>query len=303
MANYYINGTTLSNSTAIFTDEALTICAANGFYADSNGITRALSSCVLGAIQTCPSCATTCNNTVSASGGQGVYTLDIDVGNGITELGAVKVRFFPAAIPDGFRATFNGTVYNQLSSIVDGRHASTTAGNFTYVGDASSDCGISGVTYSNLTEFNYTAGAFSPTGNTRSISVAAGDVSLTPSQPPGECVMVIPKLTSTPNIISFEFVGPCTSTAWSIVVDCPVLLTGYDSSTSPVGSSSSACGYSLASVYYNMPVNGASGAPDKFDWVFADVNGENILANGFYKISGNRFIEVADGIIVDIDTC
>ena len=34
MANFYIDGTTLSNSTAIFDDQGLTTCAAAGFYSD-----------------------------------------------------------------------------------------------------------------------------------------------------------------------------------------------------------------------------------------------------------------------------
>ena len=41
MAIYYIDGTTLSNSTVIYSDSALTTCAPDGFY--SNGlITREL---------------------------------------------------------------------------------------------------------------------------------------------------------------------------------------------------------------------------------------------------------------------
>ena len=301
MATYYINGTTLSNSTSIFTDADLTICAADGFYSDGT-ITRELTSCVLGAIAPCPSCSTFCNNTVNASGSQGVYLLDIDTGTLANSVGAVKITFAPAAIPDGIRATFDGVVYNELSSPVDGYHASTTPGNFTYVGRTSSDCGISGTIYPSLPEFNYVDGAFVATGNAVSETVDPGDVSLSVASP-GLCVMVIPKLTPSPNTISFEFVGPCVSTAWSIIVDCPVLLTEYNSSTSPAVDSVTACGNAVDTVYYNMPVTGTPGAPELFDWVFEDAYGQTVLGDGFFKIDGSIFIEVQNGIIVDKASC
>ena len=46
MALYYLDGSTLSDSTAVYTDVGLTICAADGFYADGT-IVRELSSCLL----------------------------------------------------------------------------------------------------------------------------------------------------------------------------------------------------------------------------------------------------------------
>tara|TARA_R110002124_G_scaffold182898_2_gene350275 strand:- start:71 stop:529 length:459 start_codon:yes stop_codon:yes gene_type:complete len=55
MAVYYLDGTTLSNSTAIYADVELTICESDGFYSDGV-IVRRLVNCVLLNVQSCPSC-------------------------------------------------------------------------------------------------------------------------------------------------------------------------------------------------------------------------------------------------------
>lgn len=57
-STYYLNGPSLGSATAVFTDVALTICAADGFYSDGV-IVRELVECVLLPQQTCPSCGPT----------------------------------------------------------------------------------------------------------------------------------------------------------------------------------------------------------------------------------------------------
>jgi len=53
--NYYLNGTSLSTATAIFTDVNLTICAPDGWYSDGV-ISRELVGCKLLIQQTCSGC-------------------------------------------------------------------------------------------------------------------------------------------------------------------------------------------------------------------------------------------------------
>ena len=77
MAIFYINGTTLSNSTAIFTDAELTTCAADGFYSDGN-IVREQATCLLLPIVECPDCLAPCDTgPISQSGGSGIFSLDL----------------------------------------------------------------------------------------------------------------------------------------------------------------------------------------------------------------------------------
>ena len=293
---YYIDGSTLLNSTAVYTDAGLTTCAPDGFYSDGIN-SRELVGCILLPAQVCGSCATPCGQPIAANGGQGIYKVDLDAGNSI---GAMIITFNPASIPDGIRILYNGGVYNQLSSPVDGYHASTDPNGYTYVGATANDCGISGTTYPALVEYVYNGASFVASGNTVSVFVAAGDVSLRAS--PGDCVMVIPKISATPSLIQVEAVGPCSGTAWSLDIACPVALTGY-SSTTRHPACTEACGHPLTETYYNAPVTGTAGSPALYDWVFSDANGQFILTDGFYGFTGGKCMTVQNGIIVAISTC
>ena len=305
-ASYYLNAPSLGSATAVFSNESLTTLAADGFY--SNGvIVREQVSGVLLPQQNCPTCATPCGETINASGGQGIYLLDLDTGSTVGDVGAVIVRFDPFGVPDGIRATLGANVYNKLTSPVDGLHQSSNAGALTYVGQTGADCGISGTTYPALTEFSYNGTAFVATGNTQSVTVAAGDVSLGGSAP-GSCLMVIPKLTASPSIINFEVVGPCIGTAWQMSVDCPVLLTGFSSSVSAV-SSVAACALSETVTYYNASLADTPGTVGLYDLVFADAYGQTPLTAGYYRASGsitgsNDWFQVSSaGVVVALGVC
>ena len=293
---YYIDGSTLLNSTAVYTDAGLTTCAPDGFYSDGIN-SRELVGCILLPAQACGSCATPCGQPIAANGGQGIYKVDLDAGNSI---GAMIVRYNPASIPDGIRILYNGGVYNQLSSPVDGYHASTDPNGYTYIGATTADCGISGTTYPALVEYVYNGASFVASGNTVSVFVAAGDVSL--GAAPGNCVMVIPKISATPSLIQVEAVGPCSGTAWSLNIACTVALTGY-SSTTRQPACTEACGLPLTQTYYNAPVTGTTGSPALYDWVFSDANGQFILTDGYYGITGAKCMTVQNGIIVAISDC
>jgi hypothetical protein len=302
MANYFLDGTNLSDSTSVYTDEGLTTCAPDGFY--SNGtIVREQVGCELLPAQICPTCPTPtgpCGGDINASGNQGVYLLNVDTGDTPTDVGAIIVKLDPFGVPDGVRATYNGVVFNKLSSPVDGYHGSTNANNPTFIGNTGQDCGISGSSYT-LDEYQYSGGSFVATGNTQNITVDSGDVSLGNS--PGECVMVIPKTLPTPSDVALEFIGPCSGTAFNISVSCPELLTGFNSSTNPSSNADLACETIIDTVYYNAPVTGTSGVPAIYDWVFQDAYGENVLAEGFYNTDSGWIQVDVNGIIIGLGNC
>ena len=305
-ASYYLNAPSLGSATAVFSNESLTTLAADGFY--SNGvIVREQVSGVLLPQQNCPTCATPCGETINASGGQGIYLLDLDTGSTGGDVGAVIVRFDPFGVPDGIRATLGANVYNKLTSPVDGLHQSSTSGNFTYVGQTSGDCGISGTTYPALTEFSYNGTAFVATGDTQSITVNAGDVSLGASAP-GSTMMVIPKLTASPSIINFEVVGPCSGTAWQMSVDCPVLLTGFSSSVM-AATSVAVCELTETVTYYNASLANTPGTVGLYDFVYADAYGSTPLTAGYYLAAGsitgsNDWFQVnSSGVVIALGVC
>ena len=304
---YYIDGNTLSNSTAIFTDSELTTCAPDGFYSD--GVTsREQVSCILLPSQACGTCGTPCGEEIAVAGLQGIYLINSDAGGSEEDTGAILIKFNPASQPDGIRATFNGITYNKLSSGSDGYHASTSPTSHTFVGFNDTDptsCAqtISGTTFPALPEYLYDGVDFVGTGNTQSLFIAAGDLSLSNLAPPGYCLMVIPKLTASPNIVNISVVGPCEGTSWDISIGCPVQLSGY-SSSSTFGTIGAACSAIRTEVYYNAPQGGGFGTPSLYDWVFSDLNGQFILPDGYYGYGAvTQYMQVANGVIIALGTC
>ena len=299
-STYYLNAPSLGSATSVFTNADLTVLAADGFYSDGV-IVREQISGLLVAQQTCPACATPCGGSISASGQQGIYYLNIDLG---TDIGAVVVTFNPASVPDGISALFNSVVYNGVSSPSYG-WLQGTAGLPTYVGATGSDCGIVANSPYTLDEFQYNGSTFTDLETTTSVSVVSGQMQLTAGGP-GNCKMVIPKTAASPSVVDMTFIGPCLGTVFSIGVACPAQLTSFASSTVNVDSAT-ACSDTIDQTYYVAHVNGAAGTLDLYDLVFSDANGEFKLGAGFYQTTdagSNEWYQVdANGVIIAFGDC
>jgi hypothetical protein len=301
-STYYLNGPSLGSATAVFTNAALTVCAANGFYSDGV-IVREQVSCVLLPQQTCTSCSVACGEAISLSGNEGVYYLNVNLGS---STGAVIIEFNPFGIPDGVIALFDSVTYNGLSSPSFG-WLQGTAGLPTYIGSSSAGCSsglVAGSPYT-LDEFQYNGTIFAPLGTTESVSIAAGQLELTASGP-GNCIMVIPKTAASPSTLNLTFIGPCSGTAFTMSVACPAALTSFSSSTVNVDSST-ACSATINQTYYVAHVNGAGGTLGLYDLVFSDVNGQFKLGVGYYQTNDagtNEWFQVdANGVIIAFGDC
>lgn len=300
MATYYIDTDNLSTATSIWTDSNLTVKAADGFY-QKDGVYRQMSGGELLPSEICPACATPCGGAISASGNQGIYYLNIDLGS---DTGAVLVNFDPYSFPDGILASFNSVSYNGLSSPNFGWLQGTT-GLHTYIGSAPADCGTLANSPYTLDEFQYNGTTFAPLGTTTIVSVDAGQIQFTASGP-GNSVIVIPKSVVSPSVLSLSFVGPCSGTVFDIDVSCPAVLPSFASSTVNVDSTA-ACAATIDQDYYVAYVNGAAGVLGLYDLVFSDANGEFKLAAGFYKTTAagtSEWIQVDNnGVIIAFGDC
>lgn len=307
---YYLNGPTLGSSTTIFSNSSLTTIAPNGFYSD--GVTsRQQVGGVLLPPSTCNSCGTPCGVPITATGSSGIYLINLDAGSTSSDIGAIILRFNPASVPDGIRVTYNGNIYNALTCPLDGFHQSTNPNGFTIVGlvTGTATCSSwypSGATLS-LNEFLYNGTSFNPTGDTQSITISTGDISLSPGPTQtGNCMLVIPKTSAGPNIVNIELLGPCTSTFWVINTSCPTLLTGFSSSSV---TPSIECFNDLTETYYNASLANTPGTVGLYDFVYSDAFGANPLAAGFYRATGSiagggDYFEVdANGVVISIGSC
>lgn len=305
-STYYLNAADLATATAVYLDSALSLIAPDGFYSDGT-ISREQSLGILLTANACPTCGTPCGGSIGGSGGQGIYLVNLDGGSTAGDVGALVVRFNPQSVPDGIRVTYDGNVYNTLSSPIDGLHKSTNPLGFTVVGNTGSDCGLTGNT-TNIpaaVEYLFNGTSFVATGNTQSITISPGDVDLGSS--PGFCVMVIPKVNATPSIFNMEMLGPCGGTAWNLEVSCPALLPSFQGSTAFLNSSIP-CGTALTETYYFVRVHSAIDTyVGLYDYIFTDAYGAMPLADGFYLTNNvafpNQVLRVQSGIVIAITNC
>ena len=310
MATYYINGTTLANSTAVFDDAAMTVCAVDGFYSDGT-ITREQVSCsLLPAIQ-CPSCNLLCGSSslgVNISN-SGYFTIDADTGTTISDVGAVLIYFQSSNVPDGIRVQKGSTYYNEMTAASGTTvyyAASANPNGFTYTGTTGSTgtCDPNfGVSTINVTSpnYDYVGGVMIPTGGNTTLQIQSTDVVLDAYT--GFYMMVVPKTIAFDNVLDIEIHSPCTSSQWNIKVKCPVLLTGV-----PTTTISDCAETSFPLTYYNAPIDEVSfGEPTVGDFIFTDAYGENKVAAGNYTInppSNKQLMTVdANGVITSLTIC
>lgn len=300
---YYIDGPTLATATAVYTDADLENPASDGWYSDGS-ISRQQSGGLLTFTQTCPACTVDCGSGLSGATGVGIYSINVDVS---ASVGCFILYVDPDNIPDGVRASYDGTFYNDLTSPTYGHLASGTAGNFTYIGRNSDDCSIGSTLdaggYSDQARYSFNGTTFDLDDNDGTVTGASGDVQLTVAGP-GYCTLFIPILNSAPPNVLVEIFGVCTLATANFEVVCPALLTGVD--TSEQGAPS--CSSDFPNTYYNVPNRGGTaGEPALNEFFVADAYGDNLVPAGNYTInpsSGKKDIVVSsNGIITSITAC
>lgn len=304
---YYLDAPTLAQATAVYTDAALSVCAPNGVYSDGT-ITRVQTSCVLGSAKFCPSCGSRCG--VDFNGyivGDGVFNIEVDLGNDIGDTGAIIVSFDSLSVPKGFIASYDGNTYNTFSSPVYGL-LTAPSGLPVYVGDEDNDCGIVANSPHTLNNYDWdpSTSTYVYNGTTSSISALPTQVQ-TSINAPGNCIMVIPKPLINPSTLTITVFSPCNPSGIDLNVSCPIpLFPTYTSQVRPTADS--VCEYPDDLIYYNYPVNGNGTTLGLFDWVFLDPNGEVVATDGYYHAptmlpSSYNWFLVQSGIIIQMGEC
>jgi len=299
---YYINGPTLSSSTAIFTDAAMTTCAPDGYYADGP-VVRQQVGCVLLAVQECPFCGIDCGDALfEGPVNQGVYYMSVYLG---ATVGPVIINFDPQDYPNGIEVTFDSTVYNTVVSPFFGP-LSAPAGLPVFIGLDTEDCGIVGT--HTLEEYEFRSDlSFHNLGTTDVVNVATSQMNLTWTSP-GECTMVIPKPNPTPDTLLVKAISPCGLDSFLLRVRCPDIENVIVIPGSAGGLGELICGYEVDTVFYSsIPVNGDGITLGLYDFMYYDNTCTTPLEDNYYLSTScpapYSWFRIENGIIVEFGEC
>ena len=262
LGTYFLDGTTLETSTIVFTDAALTIVAADGWYSNGTNYRQQING-ALGPVVACPSCVTPCGSALTFSGNDGLYEITYGVG---TDLGAIIVYFDPANVPDGISCVFGNQIFNTVTSPQFGFLGSGSTFNFLGANNASGAASV-GPT---LDAGGYTGQDFyladangnfpnTPTNTNGVVTGSSADVNFTPNVGPGDCTIVIPRTSTQFSSVTLRVFGPPgAGTAWDATVNCPVALT-----PTPISAPNSDCSVAaFPNTVYAAPNSGGTpGSP------------------------------------------
>jgi hypothetical protein len=299
---YYINAPTLSAATAVYTDAAMTTCAADGYYAEGP-IVRQQVGCVLLPAEECPLCEINCNSASWENPvNKGVYYFNVKLS---TTTGPVVINFNPSSQPNGIEVTFDSTVYNTVVSPLFGA-LSAPAGLPVFIGLDTEDCGIVGT--HTLEEYALRTDGMHDLGTTDVVNVLSTQMQLTWSAP-GNCTMVIPKPNPTPTNLTVKVISPCEYDDFRINISCPNSSSVYEiPGNSEGGPGELICGYPAGSIpYYVIPVNGDGTELGLYDFMYYDAACTIPLVDNYYLSaacpSPYQWFRIENGIIVEFGDC
>lgn len=302
----FLDAPSLGSATKIFTDSNLTICAADGFYSDGV-ITRQLLGCVLLPQQPCPSCALPCDGGIAyeiAVVPQGVYVLNVDTGSTFADVGAIILTMTTDDYPCGVSVSFNGNVYNELSSDTFG-YLAGAPGLPTHVGDVATDSGlVAGSPYVGIDEYEFDGAAYVLTGDTQNFTIVPTQLALTVGNP-NTMVMVIPKTSPTPYDLTMSVFIALENGNFGYTLSCPAVLPSFI--CQPTTEGSPCASEIIPTTFYTALVNGTVSQHGLYDWVFYDNCGEFPLNDGYYKSEqcppGFNYFIAENGVIISFGVC
>lgn len=293
---YYLNAPTLAEATAAYTDNWMTTCAADGMYSDGT-IVRELVDCRFISSIPIPPCNPPCNPpapiiTALSPATDGVFDMAIHTGTAPGSTGAIVIEIYNNLVSGyigGFEVEFDGVEYNKIGTSEYGIQYADP-GYPTFIGIEDVAC-IDPFTGGSFTGdiYDWDGSVFINSGLSLFYSVdIAFNQNKTTVLDPGRCVMVIPKLLTTTDIINIRAYIPCHSSQWVITVHCPQLLPSFFRSVGvdvdPVGDPVF-CAYTLTEKFYYAKVkDDYPGLMDQYDLVFTDPYGQNALPDGYYKV-------------------
>ena len=335
IGNYYFNGTSFAQATAIYTDAALTTLAPDGFYSNAGIVRQQLNGVLLNA-QTCSSCAAPCGSGVDASSSSnGMFSASVDLAN---DTGAIVFYgFFGSSIPDGVRLTWNVEAMNRFTcdnnhngltlqdgsgTQVDYAGINNAVGEYTYMGKNNSNL-ISDSPYNNTPsggacqagdqpeEFVLTGGTYVAQGTFQNVTVSNNMVGTTGGTSP-VYTGVVSKTALTPTTLLVEVSAPMCGTFFQWEIACPANLPSFLGSALQA---TTACA-NADETYYFVPNATRVGStitpdtnttPEVGNFVITQSDGSIYLNDTgvlqYVIIGGTTALGIRNGVVVSSGSC
>ena len=337
IGNYYFNGTSFAQATAIYTNAGLTTLAPDGYYSNSGIVRRQLNGILLNA-QTCNTCATPCGSGVSAqnSNTNGIFVASVDLANSTGA--SVFYGYFGTTVPDGVRLTYNSVTLNRFTcngnhntvvltdgagTTVDYAGIGNASGEYTYMGRTNANL-ISQSPYNNPPPHascqagdqpqNYvlTGGSYVAQGTYQTITVSNAMVGTTASVTDAVYTAVFPKTTLTPTVLTVDVSAPMCGTFFTWTVLCPTALPSFQGSALQA---TTGCAANAATYYFarNGSLSGSTITPDVNttpeigNFVFTNSNGSTYLNDTsvlqYVIVDNTNAVGIRNGVVVSIQSC
>lgn len=308
--NYYLDTNDFQTATAVYTDNALSVLAPDGWYSYNNRWRRQTGG-TLGAAGVCPSCnqGFAANPFVSPgsyflgdmSEGPGVYNLTIDTGNAA----GISRMFLGQNNNDcyGIQIIHNSTVVNDW--ITGEGYQSPGNNNAIWMGDTSIAAGTSVTNQPSFT-WNGTSWTQSPTTVGYTVN---STTNFTTTQDPFN-LAVFSKTTAVSTTVQITVLipplsvsGVNTNILFSPVCSALLVATPYNATSyaNPVD----ACNATgtTDNLYIASGTTAINNLATKYSYAFTNTFGTSAVGAGYYKTSTGYMQVDSNGVVIDVGTC
>jgi hypothetical protein len=284
---YLVQGYDFSTATTIYEDAELTTVAKSGYY--SNGIiSRELNDEFLPSNK-CTACNPLLPVNMKSDSVVGSYNSSISTGETV---GAIVV-VIKAEVFFGIVLTYDSKDYTTVVSVDNGEYTDISSLGVNYINNPEYTC--FDTSYNKyLTVYEYT-NDYNDLGITKNVTISdAEDIN--------ECegdtfYIIIPKSDIANDILTAEVQLLCENSSFELYINSPILLPTI--TTSEVGATSAETEIlPMTSTFYYYSYS--SEEISLYGMMFDDENGSVQASDGFYKISKTQYVEILNGVVIEI---
>jgi|TARA_R110000787_G_scaffold67462_2_gene151233 hypothetical protein len=311
--NYYLDTNDFQTATAVYTDNALTVLAPDGWYSYSNRW-RKQTSGVLGSVGVCPSCNQACSSSPFLSAysyfmgsnteGAGVYNLTIDTGSAA----GINRMFLGRNASDcyGIQIVHDSAVVNNW--ITGEGYESPGNSDAIWMGDTTV---AAGTVYTNQPSFTWNGTSWVQSSTNVGYTVNS-TTNFTTTQDLYN-LAVFSKTTAVNTTVQitvfippFSSSGVNTNVLFSPVCSALLIATPYNATSYPNPADACNATGTTDSVFIANATSGNISTdiiPVKYSYAFTNTFGTTAVGVGYYKTSQGYMQVDSNGVVIDVGSC